>query len=531
MKKSLYISVVAILNCMMVGLVSCDDFFDLRPQSETVLEAFWGSESDVASAVGACYRGMNQSEFLKRMIVWGEVRSDNVVAGGNIMFPDGDAYALIRILYLSLTADNAYTDWGVVYNVINNCNNVIHFAPLVGEKDPNFTQSQLNSYMAEAVGIRALCYFTLLRTFRNIPLILEPTISDSKSFEVEQALPDSVINFLIKDLKGVENKAKKDFKSFGAEEDKGRITQKAIWALLADIYLWKNDYENCINYCDKILNDQDYRADLGLEPSASFHKTVFVDGNSREGIFELQFNAVNIINTAVYKLYSRDNFFGLPVSFLLSSYDFLEKEKGTLFAATDNRSKYFAFLKAQESGCFPILKYVYLPNTPNPTQFARNHESTAYIGNGSRNWIFYRLPDIYLMKAEALVEKDDENWGEAYDWVKLSYNRANPDGELPIVNSREEMRELVFNERQREFLFEGKRYFDLLRRIEREKSPTFVVNKFMMKKYAQLDWATVRTKLFDMDALYMPINKTELKLNPILKQNPFYVDSQDIVKK
>ena len=51
------------------------------PQSEMVTEDFWKDEQDVKSAVGACYRAMLEDGFMRRLIVWGELRSDNVING------------------------------------------------------------------------------------------------------------------------------------------------------------------------------------------------------------------------------------------------------------------------------------------------------------------------------------------------------------------------------------------------------------------------------------------------------------------
>ena len=146
------------------------------------------------------------------------------------------------------------------------------------------------------------------------------------------------------------------------------------------------------------------------------------------------------------------------------------------------------------------------------------------------------MADIYLMKAEALTELDGSaNLTAAFNLVKATYDRANPDladGSLSFAdyNSQALMRELVFDERQRELMFEGKRYFDLLRRIRREPSPAAVVNTYLMRKYSALDQATARSRLTDINALYMPINANELKLNTALVQNPFYVVSSDIGK-
>lgn len=92
------------------------------------------------------------------------------------------------------------------------------------------------------------------------------------------------------------------------------------------------------------------------------------------------------------------------------------------------------------------------------------------------------------------------------------------------------MRNLVFDERQREFLFEGKRYFDLLRRAKREGTVQNILSTYLMRKYATVDQATVQARIANINSLYMPINKDELKLNPLLKQNPFYKTSDGITK-
>ena len=110
------------------------------------------------------------------------------------------------------------------------------------------------------------------------------------------------------------------------------------------------------------------------------------------------------------------------------------------------------------------------------------------------------------------------NLEEAVDLVSYTYDRAHPDLEEGSLKGKytnqSEVRNLVFDERQREFLFEGKRYFDLVR------------------KYTSmsLDETTVRSKLDDKDAIYLPIHEEELRVNPLLVQNRFYMASEDISK-
>ena len=444
--KKFFLKIRALFLLPVLGMtVACDDWFTLLPQSEMVAEDFWKDEQDVLSGVGACYRAMNEDGFMRRLIVWGEVRSDNVVPG------TGSDTDLGYILNANINAANGYVKWSEVYTVINICNTLIKNAPMVREYDSDFTEEHLKQYLAEAKTIRAFCYFTLVRAFNDVP------------------------------------------------------------------YLWLNDYENCIAYCDKILASRDNP--LTLLPSSNFSNAVFYSGNSDESIWELQFDN-NTQNGAVRTFYG-----GTDVNALLSAYD--------LSAGSD----FFGGLDLRHvqgyvgDGLYAIKKYVAYCS-------AQDYENPIFgYGDGSNNWIIYRLPDVYLMKAEALAEIGGAaNLEEAVDLVSYTYDRAHPDLEEGSLKGKytnqSEVRNLVFDERQREFLFEGKRYFDLVRRMRREGSPTNIVNTYLMRKYTSmsLDETTVRSKLDDKDAIYLPIHEEELRVNPLLVQNRFYMASEDISK-
>ena len=508
MKKIVYIYQVLLVTFVCGITSSCNDWLEVRPESETILEDYWRDESDVKSVVAACYRAMNEGGFIDRLIVWGEVRSDNVIKGP----ATNQNRDVERILDLMLNATNGYTSWFEFYRVINYCNSVIYYAPGVREKDPNFTEGQLRAYLAEVKGIRALCYFTLVRTFRDIPFLTDPVFDDSHSFNAPQADPDEIIKFLIDDLKGIETSSPDGFEK--VEYDQGRITRKAIWALIADMSLWINDYQTCIEYCDKITG-------LTLENSMVYNGNLFFQLNtSSEIIFNLLFT--DFSNGPVHSMYGD----------LLSSFDF--KNRTSLFEKDDLRAMDF-FVQNKVNDLFPIRKYIGY-RQPRPGVTSENVGERDYIGLACYHWIFYRLADIYLMKAEALVERNTGNDLEnAFDLVSDIFDRANPElgaGFLNFgsYNSQGAMRDLVFDERQREFLFEGKRYFDLLRRIKREGETTNVVSRYLVRKYSSMNQSTVLSKINNRDALYMPINENELKINLQLRQNPFYVVSSGISK-
>ena len=60
---------------------SCEDFLTISPTDKIILEDFWKSKEDVNNMLFESYRLMASSDFLNRLIVWGEMRSDNVVEG------------------------------------------------------------------------------------------------------------------------------------------------------------------------------------------------------------------------------------------------------------------------------------------------------------------------------------------------------------------------------------------------------------------------------------------------------------------
>lgn len=499
----------------LASLSSCNDYFDLRPTDQMVLDEYWRSEGDVLAVTMECYRAMAGYNYIKRLIVWGELRSDNVIVDpGN---GDGN---LTYIGNLNLLPSNGYTSWGDFYNVINLCNTVEHFAPIACDNDPNFTRAQLNGYLAEVKGIRALTYFTLVRAFRDVPFVTEPTIDDTQEFQMAQEDPDKLLDWLIDDLKAAEPMANTSWSN--TAYTKGRMTQNAIRAILADMCLWRGRYEEAVEYADRILDDT--ANPLTLESATAFSRTVFIAGNSKESIFELQLSSTTIDNGALRDSYGLGSG-GYPMQ--ISPYDFVGTNT-PIFDNEDIRGR--AFVYTNNNGA-TMAKYN-MAISPNALTAANVSWSDYTTYNPSdRNWIIYRLPDIYFIKAEALAEQGIR-LEEAFSLACRSYDRAHPslgEGSLNYADYAGNVLDFIFQERQRENLFEGKRYFDLVRRISHHRADfSSIISSTLIPKYSDLDRTTVTTKLSTYDALFMPINATEMRSNLLLVQNPFYRTSSDI---
>jgi hypothetical protein len=145
------------------------------------------------------------------------------------------------------------------------------------------------------------------------------------------------------------------------------------------------------------------------------------------------------------------------------------------------------------------------------------------------------MSDILLMKAEALIERNETtDWEEAFKLINIVYKRANnvapeaTSGGLTFSDysdSKIKMEDLVFQERHREFLFEGKRWFDLIRIARRDNNTERLIG-YAIRKYKQ-DINVTKIKLMDPNYVYYPYAKSELKVNPLLKQNPAYLKTEE----
>ena len=201
MKKNYYKIISAI--CVICGLTSCADFLEIKDQREIILEDFWNEKADVENIVSGCYSALQDGEARKRMMVWGEFRSDNIMSGNNI----NSDMNLANVLKENITAKNPFTKWVYFYDVINRCNTVIKYAPEVAAKDPAYTEGDLKANIAEVTALRSLCYFYLIRTFRDVPFSREAYTDDNQVMDLPATPFKDVLHNIINDLESVKGDA------------------------------------------------------------------------------------------------------------------------------------------------------------------------------------------------------------------------------------------------------------------------------------------------------------------------------------
>ena len=587
MKKTFKIFSIATFTAMTLTMTGCTDFLTIYPTDKVVLEDFWKNKADVNGMVANSYKNLVSDAFVKRVYVYGELRSDDVIETTHI------GTELKYINNANLLATNRYCDWSIYYKIINNCNIVLHFAPQVMDEDPDFTQGDLDVVRGEMLAMRALCHFYLVRAFRDIPLLKEAKIDDSQDLNIKQSTPLEAIDFILADLKEAESLVLPSGSYNNELYNKGRFTADAVRAIRADVLLWKaaftqfqsksdgadcyDFYTECIDYCERIIADRkQYLIDwkkknnVGMEEeqegsnalvasyplethpvnknTASSHDETYVKfftdkNNRKESILELQLDEDNNHNYAICAFYGYEQG-QTSMPFTASSY--LGKkgsDENSLYEGkTDLRRASYTDQHGPEEDVFPIAKY-----TTRSTRVAPNSSSEGqaeYYNTNSdddgryywQNVILYRITDVMLMEAEARAFRADSvknDLPEAFKLVKAVYYRSNPWGVSPKdsikYSGTADLRDMVIKERQRELCFEGKRWFDLVRMALRDGSTNNMLNIMVPHKY-ESNQSAIKSKMASIDALFFPIAESVIKTDTMLVQNPVW-NKKDVISK
>lgn len=598
-----------------VSFSSCEDFLTITPTNQIVEEDFWKDKNDLDNAVMACYKRMVDNDLLYKYVYWGEERSDNFERSKST----AAAGQVANIMNGNLLPTYDQFDWTPMYNAINYCNKVLAHGPQVVRDDESFSENEWKPIRAEIVTLRALCHFYLVRTFGEVPYVTVDYNNDSQELRTPQSTQLTVLNNIIEDLESVMDDAMLDYGN--TRENKGRITKKAVYALLADVYLWRasykagnnqpftkielpkrykgdlkegeirheeysteeaaDDYTKCIEYCDRIIDivkseQLEYIRKNGLNiggddieleledllalnaassqksyvtyTSSAAYTRIFGTGNADESIFELQVEGgssynntmitglfYNIKDNKVAAFTGSENLFGNIES------NPNNPNATYVFTKTDYRRwETFLFTDASQTA-FDIGKYinrsVSQEGPKNKTFMVDNSSSSVTINQSMRssndvdaNWIVYRLSEVFLMKAEALSQlySDEDHLKDAFSYVREVFKRSNPYAydksngtssdslKFTYFSTSENMESLVLKERQREFIGEGKRWYDLVRYALR-RGHTSEMLEILSKKYTNSK--SIKAKLADIQSLYSPIYNKETKNNNLLYQN------------
>ena len=582
--------VSGLVGCGVVAfLTGCTDFLTIYPNDRIVGNEFWKKKSDVEQMVDGCYHSMIEYNIQERAIIWGAFRSDELV-----QYSSNNDNTLNNITAVNLLPTNKYNSWGAFYKVINNCNIVLNHAEEVLDEDPEFTKGDYEVVRAQMLALRSLCYFYLVRAFRDVPYTTHSYEVDSEVELLPQSTPAEVLQYCLNDLEDAQRNIMRSG-AYGKNDwrNKGYMTRDAVYSLMADIYLWRAamthntaDYQQAIAFCDTVINakhryyeqnkiattlkdDEDDIYHL-IDGDEAMYEIFGSSGNSSESILEWQYINQDNVNTALENYYYRSgessNSSILMASELFNTVDkSADTQQGKKFYLTKNDYRFWNNVyesNNEDMQQMSIRKMCDLTresfNSSSTKGSKKNLDSRAYNQFG-QNWVVYRLTDVMLMKAEALVEtaandSDAVVLKQAFDLVqavnKRSMMRNSADTlKFDTYKTKDNMELLVMNERERELCFEGKRWFDLLRYTYRHMEGVDVnvlladmaegpklykpMLDMIVRKYNGDDGPSgdaVSYKMKGEHYLYWPVEENELKVNKLLRQNPVYIQEKTTSK-
>lgn len=500
MLKKIFYNLICVSSLLVA--TSCDSWLALSPQDGIVQERFWQNKEQVESAVSGSYASLIDG-LPEKMFILGEIRADMITGSFRIANNELD------ILNSNILPTNVLTDWRDFYRIINYSNTVIAFAPGVLNKDKTYTETALKGHVAEAKALRAWMYFYLVRLFGEVPLKLTATSSDDEIVPLPKSPKNDILAQIVKDL----DEAEKDIPlTYGAKEkDHSRVTKYMINALQADVYLWMEKPNEALAAANKVINS----AKFGLvsnpdNRSLAWFNTIKA-GNSNEGIFELAHGSDYVLRfvNSTYPFYA---IFGSGASSSFRRFQATTYVGETLFTedAIDPTNYDTRADDASLSTATNVIK-----------KYDRLSGDTPF------NFIVYRYADVLLFKAEALAMLNRGQ--EALDIVKQIRKRAwaipqtEKSPEPTNIDGSGGVLDYILEERAREFAFEGKRWFDVLRNAKRNNYKRLdLLIELTARSVPSERQQSAIAKIKDANSHYLPIYQYEVQTNTLLVQNPFY---------
>ncbi|MCK9422635.1 MAG: RagB/SusD family nutrient uptake outer membrane protein [Bacteroidales bacterium] len=488
MKK---ITILSTLFVVLITFPSCKKFLDLKPVSQGIAventaadSVLFKSAAEAEAALAGAYSDFKNEYYQLDYFVNGDAQADDAYAGG-----DNAANFQIDDFVLDATNSNVSRDYGYLYSTIGKTNTVINNVNAV--TDPALTPERKKEMIAEASFIRAFMYFQLVQLWGDVPLQLKDvkTISASNLEEIYPILfpPRKPVADIYKQIIADLEVARAGVKPTGP--NKGYATTGVVNSVLAYVYATQtpHDYNKVLGYCNDVI-----AGGYSLLPKYddlwdNNHR------NSSEAIWEINYTGGSTDGNWGVKIFRGLDWkkFNLPANDLVKAFD----------QEQDTARKRSSIIFLDVTGLWSDWHW---PQNNYP--FINKYRN--FVEGSNQNYIFIRLADILLLKAEALNETGDIQGAAAL--VNQIRNRVY----LPntTASTQAEMRLAVEKERRLELAFEAHRWFDL----KRNGRAIDVMNNATGPNGEPLGYHLTQNRLV------WPIPQAELDKNSKLIQNPGY---------
>lgn len=522
MKKIFSIILTSIL---LISVSGCKKL-ELAPEDSFGSGNFWKNKSQVDGAMLGLHSTLRGEQF--NFFVMGELRSgvfNSQTSGTGSSSLNSGNYIRQDIRESSPGISN----WGGLYYDIFQINNFIYQVGLT-----NFlTDADKSYYLGQAYGLRALYYFHLYRVFGRVPLAKEPKVltntpgSSQEAYLPRTATEKETLDFIKADV----NQSEAKFNTvFTTKNQKAQWSLAATLMLKAEVYLWSakvkiDGQAPSTTVADLIIARTALETVIpkySLQPSfANVFNTAGVPANkgNNEIIFAFRYAYPEASNNASQFVYQQaDNMAGFvnAAGTAYTSDPLVIAGSGSIIRYEYKYDLFSKFDATDSRRAATFFDYYKAPVAVN--KFVAMSKFMGAITEGIRRFVddipVYRLSDALLLLAE-VKNKQGVDPSAEINRVRTRAYGANP---APVfVNGTFEQNELaILDERSKEFVFEGKRWYDLRRMQDASGNP--LVFRKDLPLVGVLDMATEAYKLI------LPIDRNTLNSDETLKndQNPTY---------
>jgi hypothetical protein len=459
------------LIAMLVIALGCKKL-DEHPKSFVTPDNFYKSQTQIeatfASSMSALWSAW--STYGYGMAVFA---NDDQLAGGDLNIPANWGSDL----------------WAAHYSAIMNLNLSIS---ALNKGLPGVSKETTDQLLGQAKFLRAYNYFMLVRMFGSVPLVTEETASPFTINVAKSPIAD-VYQLIISDF----TTAIATLPVTWPDAQRGRPTMDAAKGLLAKAYLTMATYP---------LNDPSY-----YQKAADMAAQVIQAGTYS---LEPDINKVFSVGTK----YGKEMMFSFNSNYvdmatdphIWSDIDGWGDESAEplwvqVYPVQPRKS---AYLQTQDASG---VDYVTLGKLPGIKKYLYDTPEDFEAGRSVVNIPILRFADVLLIFAEADNMAHGGPTQAGVDAINRVIDRANgnvanaQDPRATLALSPADFDAKVIDERSWELCFEYDRWFDLIRKhILKEKSIPSIQQNFVEKDY-----------LF-------PIPENDLRLDPLLTQNPGY---------
>lgn len=437
--KTILFFILCISGSLLPG---CSDFLNPNPESLYTTKTFYTSQSDFKLAISAVYAKQQdlydgQTGMLHFLIA----RSDdsnaintNTYSDGADTFTDTSSGACIANV------------WQSMYVIITRCNSILIRIDGVAFDDA----ASKNYIKGEAYAMRAWAYDNLAKFFGGVPLIVDAEYTTAETYTIKRSSQAETFAQAVADYKAAISLLPEKW----ATADAGRITKYAASAALGRLYMFMKDPASAKTYLEAVINS-------GIYSLAANYEDCFTDAYdnnaAKDRVWEVQYiggltgEGQTFSEMCMPEGYSGTEGYalrGASAAMQVSTNMVSSWETGDYrqTIATSNQIKGTG--AAGYTWCTKFSRHTYQPQSQ--TDWANNLPIVRYS-------------DVLLMAAEAINATEGPTV-KAIGYVNAVRSRAKlPNLTTLQTASAASLLTAIKKERRSEFMYEGLRWFDLVR--------------------------------------------------------------------